>query len=420
MVDITPALAARQIIDTMAEGLLVFDRDGAIRVANAAAERFGGLNNLLGVSCADLDRRWFDGSLVELLDPEQRRNGEITFARPDGDKGVAAVSSSKLHDARGEWVGVVCIVHDITERQRSEAAVRASEALYRALVETSPDGVLATDSTGTILMTNGRAAALIGLTPQETVGRDALDFITPEDRERLLGSVSDSTGDTVARDSEYALARADGTTVAVELSMTRVPAENSEVRLMAVVRDITERKQREEEIRHLAFHDSLTGAVTRAVLRDRMSEAIARSRRAGTHAALVFADLDGFKRINDTKGHDAGDDVLRDVSRVLTGVLRESDTLARVGGDEFVLLVPDLPGPEAAASVAQRILRELHAAAASTRAVGVTVSLGVAVFPGDADGVDELLRHADRAMYEAKRRGGDQFHVWEPGLRQVA
>ena len=93
-----------------------------------------------------------------------------------------------------------------------------------------------------------------------------------------------------------------------------------------------------------------------------MSEAIARARRAGTHVALIFADLDGFKRINDTQGHDAGDDVLRAVSGVLTGVLRESDTLARVGGDEFVLLLPDLPQADAALVVAERILRELHAA----------------------------------------------------------
>lgn len=420
LVDITPALAARQIIDTMAEGLLVFDRDSSIRVANAAAERFAGLTNLLGMSCADLDERWSDGRLSELLDPDSEKDCEISYARPDGEKGVAAVSSSKLRDARGEWVGVVCIMHDITERQRSEAAVRASEALYRTLIETSPDGVLLTDATGIILMTNGRAAELLGLAVQESVGRAALDFIAGDGRERLVQSIMDARGDAVVRDWEYSLKRADGTTVSVELSVTRVSGDDGGARMMAVVRDISERKQREEEIRHLAFHDSLTGAATRAVLRDRMSEAIARARRAGTHVALIFADLDGFKQINDTQGHDAGDDVLRDVSGVLTGVLRESDTLARVGGDEFVLLLPDLPQADAALAVAERILRELHAAAGVGRLSEVTSSLGVAVFPRDADEADALLRHADAAMYDAKRRGGDQFRVWASDLRTAA
>ncbi len=420
LVDITPALAARQIIDTMAEGLLVFDRDGAIRVANAAVERLAGVSELLGVSCKDLDQRWREGRMSDLLNPDEQNECEITYGRPDGEQGVVAVVSSRLLDARGEWVGVVCIMHDITERQRSEAAVRASEALYRTLVETSPDGVLLTDATGIILMTNGRAAELIGLAGQEGVGRPALEFVAGEDRERLVQSIRDARGDAVVRDGEYALRRADETTVSVELSMTRVSGDDSEVRMMAVVRDISERKAREEEIRHLAFHDALTGAATRAVLRDRMSEAIARARRAGTHVALIFADLDGFKRINDTRGHDAGDDVLRDVSGVLAGVLRESDTLARVGGDEFVLLLPDLPHADAALSVAERILRELRAAAGAGRLSGVTCSLGVAVFPRDADDADELLRHADSAMYAAKRRGGDQFRVWASDLRSAA
>jgi diguanylate cyclase (GGDEF)-like protein/PAS domain S-box-containing protein len=413
LVDITPALAARQIIDTMAEGLLVFDRDGIVRVANDAAEAtVGSGRSVVGATCADVDRHWIGGTLAPLLDPEQQSRGELTFQRAGDEPGSVAVSTSKLLDARGVWVGTVCIMHDITERQLSEAAVRASEALYRALVETSSDGVIVTDESGQVIMTNARALELIGRREDTGAERSALEFIAEQDRERLQTSIRSATGAMVTRNDEYTLVKADGTLVPVELSISLISDTRDALRIMAVVRDISERKRNEEEIRYLAFHDSLTGAATRAVLLDRLAGCLSRAKRSGAPVGLIFVDLDGFKQVNDTQGHDAGDATLRQVSAILQSNLRDGDTLARVGGDEFVLLLPDLAHANVMDGIAERVLTELRRAVREGRLARVTASLGLASYPEDAAEPGELMQHADSAMYRAKSRGGDSFEVW--------
>jgi diguanylate cyclase (GGDEF)-like protein/PAS domain S-box-containing protein len=413
LVDITPALAARQIIDTMAEGLLVFDRDGVVRVANEASETtMRSTRSVVGMSCAEVDRLWIEGTLAPLLDPEENARGELTFERPAHGSGTVAVSSSKLRDARGVWIGTVCIMHDVTERQLSEAAVRASEALYRALVETSADGVIVTDDSGQVIMTNARALDLMGLGADQGVPRSALEFIAERDRERLLTSIRGATGSMVTRNDEYTLVRTDGSPVPVELSISLIPDTRDGLRIMAVIRDISERKRNEEEIRYLAFHDSLTGAATRAVLLDRLAGCLSRAQRSGSVVGLIFVDLDGFKQVNDTEGHDVGDATLRSVSATLQSILRDGDTLARVGGDEFVLLLPDLAHAQGLEGVAGRILVALRSAVREGTPTPISASLGLAAYPRDGDEPGELLQRADRAMYQAKSRGGDAFEVW--------
>jgi diguanylate cyclase (GGDEF)-like protein/PAS domain S-box-containing protein len=421
LVDITPALAARQIIDTMAEGLLVFDRDGIIRVANHAAETLcGASRSLIGATCGEMDARWLKGTLAPLLDPERQSRNELTFLRDGSDAGTAVVSSSKLRDARGEWVGTVCIMHDITERQRSETAVATSEALYRALVETSPDGVIVTDRAGQVIMTNGRAGELTGLDGTEGIGTSALRFIAEHDRERLQATMRNATGAMVTRNDECTLVRTDGTSLPVELSISIIEDNSEDSRIMAVFRDISERKRNEEEIRYLAFHDSLTGAATRPVLLDRLAGCLSRAQRSGSPVGIIFVDLDGFKQVNDTEGHDAGDATLRHVSAALMSVLRDGDTLARVGGDEFVLLLPELRHADELQVVAERILLELRGAVRQGTIGPISASLGLAAYPRDGTDTGELLQRADRAMYAAKNRGGDGYAVWSSGQQAAA
>ncbi|MEM9193968.1 MAG: EAL domain-containing protein [Myxococcota bacterium] len=174
----------------------------------------------------------------------------------------------------------------------------------------------------------------------------------------------------------------------------------------------TERKRAAQRLSYLAHYDPLTGAANRVTLRDRLGHAISRARRARHTFAVVSLDLDHFKQINDDCGHDVGDQVLQEVSRRLQSAVRESDTVARVGGDEFTILLEELASKENAAEVAERILQELASPIPTSEGqVVTTASLGIAFYPTTADSVDELLKHADVALYSAKRRGRNTYHL---------
>jgi diguanylate cyclase (GGDEF)-like protein/PAS domain S-box-containing protein len=415
LVDITPAFAANEIVETMADALLVLDREGVVRVANEAATEmlWSPKQELIGMPAAILDATWFDGALGGLAKPLQ--HAEVKFSRPDGEERTALISVSMVRDGAGQRQATVWIAHDITERTQAEEAVRKSEALYRTLVETSPDAVLVAERDGRVLMANRRAAELVGLTSADEVcGRNALEFVTTDDQQRLREGFEQASGSVVIRDMEYTLVKSDGGTLPAELSVSRVPGAAGEfTAIMAVARDISERKRAEETIRYLAFHDALTGVATRSVLVDRLTQAAAQARRDGSKVALLFLDLDGFKKVNDTAGHTTGDAVLRSIASELGGLLREGDTLARMGGDEFVVLLPRISGGEEAVRVAVRVLQRLRQRRrAGEREFSVTGSVGIAIHPDDGDGPEALLRSADLAMYAAKARGGDAYELF--------
>jgi diguanylate cyclase (GGDEF)-like protein/PAS domain S-box-containing protein len=186
-------------------------------------------------------------------------------------------------------------------------------------------------------------------------------------------------------------------------------------------RHAAELKASRAELAHLVRHDVLTGLPNRVLFTDRLERALAAAERHGRLLAVFFVDLDGFKRINDTLGHDAGDDLLKEIARRLTSVVRSSDTVARLGGDEFVVLVPELERPEDAMALARKLLR--HAGAPydlGAQRVRVTASLGVSVYPDDADGASTLLRHADVAMYRAKQSGKNDARFFAPEMNAAA
>jgi diguanylate cyclase (GGDEF)-like protein len=180
-----------------------------------------------------------------------------------------------------------------------------------------------------------------------------------------------------------------------------------------------ERERSRQQLEHLARYDHLTGLANRTMFRDRLDHAVASASRSGDHVALMFVDLDRFKDINDQLGHDAGDRLLVEIGRRLQAVARRTDTVARIGGDEFTLVLENLDSPDGAATAAQKILEELERPIdISGREVVVTGSIGIAMFPDDARSVDDLLRHADTAMYEAKSGGKNTFQFSTPELRE--
>ncbi|MEP7131818.1 MAG: EAL domain-containing protein, partial [Acidobacteriota bacterium] len=185
--------------------------------------------------------------------------------------------------------------------------------------------------------------------------------------------------------------------------------------------DITERKRAEEQVKHLAFHDALTGLPNRLLFQDRLRMAVLNAHRSEDHLATLFLDLDRFKVINDSLGHSIGDELLRGVAERLGSCVREGDTVARLGGDEFTILVPGMAGDEDAAKIARKILGVLRLPfVIDGRELFLTTSIGVAIYPADGETAETLVRNADTAMYRAKEQGRDNFQLYTPAMNSRA
>ncbi len=258
---------------------------------------------------------------------------------------------------------------------------------------------------------NGRGAALLGR-PGETFPKVLLlrDVVAEADWPRVARSLRRTTlrpGSGVS--IVFSAVRKDGSIMDLELTGT-VVAGRGEMCVVAVAKDITERVRDDARLNYLAFSDSLTGLANRTLFLDRLRQLLLASRRTGDGFALLACDLDGFKSINDTFGHEAGDQVLRVAAEMLRSCCREVDTAARIGGDEFALILPGVSDPNDAALVANRLivaLAEPIAIDGDTCSVGASV--GIALYPRDGQTIETLVRAADAAMYASKASGGNSL-----------
>ncbi|MBV8084205.1 MAG: GGDEF domain-containing protein [Chloroflexi bacterium] len=288
----------------------------------------------------------------------------------------------------------------------TRVALEASEARYRDIVETAQEGIVTFDARGRITFANRRFAEFLGATVDELRGTRLRAYLrTSQSGEWRSAFARFRAGHTLRLDAAFR--RADGELVWGSVAGTPLLTDQGEFTGgLAMVADITYRKQAAEELEYRALHDGLTGLPNRALLRDRLAQAILATHRLENLAAVIFMDLDGFKAINDTHGHDVGDHVLVEVGRRLSGVLRGSDTVARMGGDEFAVVIEGAAGAEVAMALARKLLEALRQPIdLSGETVQVGASLGVALCPTHGNDVDTLLRHADAAMYRAKRTG---------------
>jgi diguanylate cyclase (GGDEF)-like protein len=234
--------------------------------------------------------------------------------------------------------------------------------------------------------------------------------VHPEDRERYIAEARAAWEGRQPYAAEYRVTGRDGQ-VAWISARGKVLTDRAgrALRMIGVSQDITERKRREDEARFLAYHDTLTGLPNRRLLDDRLRQALHLAQRRDARLAVMLVDLDDFKQINDAHGHRAGDAVLREVAARLAACVRKADTLARQGGDEFVVLIPDLAQTTDGQVVAEKVLRALAAPLQADGApLRLGASIGISLYPADARDGDALLRNADAAMYRAKRAGGNQ------------
>jgi len=306
-----------------------------------------------------------------------------------------------------------------TERREAERALRESEHRHRLLYNKTPAMLHTLDREGRVVEVSNFWLDRMGFARPEVVGRPIGDFLTPGSRERMAQELDRFFRAGSLRDLELAFVRQDGTVIDALVSAAAEYGDAGDIRRsVMVVTDVTDRKAREAEVEHLSYFDALTHLPNRRLLAERANQAMAQARREGDGCAVIYLDLDRFKDINDTLGHDTGDRLLLAVARRLQGCLREADTLARLGGDEFVFLLPGTD-PEAAARVAGRIQLALRdPVEVDGQGFLVTASMGLASFPEHGEDLSELLKHADIAMFQAKSRGLEHLH-FRPEQREA-
>lgn len=313
----------------------------------------------------------------------------------------------------------------LTRLEAQNHRLRRELARMRAIYRHSHDAVMLIDPpSGRLVDANPGAAILLGVPETQLVGHhiDELHDEDPDYLRHLFDEAMDSPGGYALRLNYRA---SDGRSVPVEVSLSRISWKDGRL-LLCVARDLSERESANAQIEHLAYHDTLTGLPNRALLTDRVSRALARSRRTALGGALLFLDLDKFKRINDSLGHAVGDALLQELAARLKRTLREEDTIARLGGDEFVILLEGL-GQSAGAvvekgcEIGEKVRRTLNDPfLLHDHELHVTASIGIVAFPRDGDTVDTLLRHADTAMYHAKGAGRDAAKLFERQMDEAA
>jgi diguanylate cyclase (GGDEF)-like protein/PAS domain S-box-containing protein len=339
--------------------------------------------------------------------------GDFPVQRRDGSTFPALVTQTPLHDGQGRLIAVIGVSTDMTERGRSEAVMRQ----LSAIVESTGDAIIGEDLTGGIVSWNHAAEQLYGYLAEEMIGQPSSMLAPPERLDETVTVLRNIPAGHTVTDLETQRQHRDGRLI--DVAMTVSPVFDWRGRIVGgsvIARDISERKDMQRALEHQALHDALTGLPNRVLVDDRLRHALAS--RSRSPVAVLFLDLDNFKNINDATGHHNGDAVLIEVARRLERTVRPDDTVARFGGDEFVI-VCEQTDEVAAHLVADRILAELaHPIEVAERVMYISASIGISVSP-PMDGT-ELLRFADAAMYDAKARGRSRAVLFDETLANGA
>jgi diguanylate cyclase (GGDEF)-like protein/PAS domain S-box-containing protein len=409
----------RAIIDAIPSPVYFKDREGRYGIYNRAwDDLFAGGKDWRGKTVSDL----FDESIARehlereraLLERPASTTYEMMMPTALGDERQLLYNKVSFVDQRGEVAGLIGVITDVTRYNETERALEASEARFRVLTESSLDLISVLDAEGRILYQSPALRHLLGYEPAETVGRDLAKLIHRDDLEHTRAAFRRiiETRQSV-EPVEFRIRHRDGMWRTFESLGTNCLANPHIHGVVFNSRDVTDRKVIQQRIQHLAYHDNLTGLPNRSLLQDRLAHSIARAERTHRKVAILFIDLDNFKNINDTLGHDVGDELLRQVSRKLSECVRLEDTIARQGGDEFIVLLDSLEEGRGASVVAQKILNSLRQAfVLGGTEQHVSGSIGIALYPEDGRDPQTLLKNADTAMFHGKGLGKNTYQYF--------
>jgi diguanylate cyclase (GGDEF)-like protein/PAS domain S-box-containing protein len=412
----------KTLFDCAADAIFVHDLRGKfLDVNTVACERYGySKEEFLQMTPQDVTTLGRAKNMLQRVD-EIRTQGyflyETVHVRRDGTM-IPTEVSSQIIEYHGRSV-VLSIARDITERKQAEEALRESETRLRKLFEAIPEAVMVHDEDGNILHINDVGAKRLEWSAEDLVGKNLREIIKPENATVLSDHARMARTDG-SSSLEITYISRTGKYIVAEVNERPIELEGKSV-ILSVARDITERKRAEQQLAYIATHDALTGLPNRVLFNDRLNLALAQAQRHQQKLAVLLLDLDRFKDINDTLGHSVGDQLLRVTSRRLKGLLRKSDTLARMGGDEFLFLVIDIDRLENVTEVARKILGSFRAPfVIEDHELHSTASIGVTIFPDDGVDADTLLKNADIAMYSAKQKGRNNYQRYTSTMKARA
>ena len=415
----------RAITNSANEAITMMDNKGNISYWNPAAQRILGYTReeAIGKNLHKLiaPERFRPAHLATFSEFQKTGQGnaigktlELAARRKDGHEIDIALSLSAVK-IKEEWHSVG-IIQDITERKQAQEALSRLSRQNELILNSAAEGILGLDLQGNHSFVNSAAARMLGYEVEELIGRPSHSTWhhtksdgSPYPREecKILSAPVDGA---VHRVSTEVFWRKDGTGFPVEYASTPIYEQGRPTGVVVTFADITERKKTEKQIQHLATHDLLTNLPSMRLARDRLSVALNMARRYKKAGALMFVDLDGFKAVNDTLGHDAGDYVLKQVAQRLLSCVRETDTVARFGGDEFLIIATEINFPENAAQIAEKVVQLVSQPVIfNGQQVFVGTSIGIALFPDHGEDMDQLIKQADKAMYSVKNAGKNGF-----------
>ena len=420
-----PRLAAeasrsRSIFETSLDGIHLIDMRGKVIDANPAFAA------MLGYTCdeirelrvTDFEAGKSPAEMANIL--EQMRRGqahtlfETKLRRKDGNLIDAEVAINLARLPEDEFL--VVAVRNLADRKAKDHLKLAGEVFQHAHV-----GLLITDAEGKIIELNPMTSEITGYCRDELIGQTPAILKSGTHEKEFYADLWNSLLHKGFWSGEICNRRKGGELYHELLSITAIHDNNgAEVNYLAVFSDITRRKSAEEEMRRIAHFDALTGLPNRLLLADRLEQAIAQNQRSNKQLAVCFLDLDGFKQINDSLGHETGDLLLKEVAIRLLSMVRGSDTVARLGGDEFVLLISGLNSEDECSQTLKRVLQSVSTpyTLVGDSLSEISASIGVTLYPADASDADTLVRHADHAMYAAKQAGKNCFQLFDAHMEQ--
>ncbi len=354
----------------------------------------------------------------ECYEQEQPHVSTLWLPYADGREHLFEMTRVKLFGHEGKLLGLIGLATDITECRRTEDKLRLTFKVF----ENMQEGVTINDAVGNVLHANAAFSKITGYSREELVGKNLRILQSGHQSQSFYESMWQAVATAGHWSGELWNLKKGGELYAEWLSISAIKNDEGEVaNYVGISSDITQYKQHEKQLDHIAHYDTLTGLPNRTLLNDRLKQAIAQATRENNMMAICYLDLDGFKLVNDTMGHAVGDGVLVKIAQRIQQTIRGGDTVARMGGDEFVVLLLGLERGDECSMALERLLSII----AEPIHIGgkdfiLGASIGVSVYPLDDEHTDTLLRHADQAMYMAKQSGRNRFHIYDPALDQRA